>query len=404
MAIFNPILDNGPTPESKGGRGGGGSSLGSISDNWDAPPQVKAQLAALIIWCIIIIVQFGLILTRLKFLPTDRIARAPYILLSIVAICTAFAYLLWSILLRVESMSSQTATNINALTSFLFCIDTAFRPAVLLWLVHIRGQTTYRVLGKQAKLWVTQFWKRIVDWSLVAITFLFGISAMAVYAQYRQMRLQLTSAAINNYIKAYNGLSWTVIAFSTLLSINVIVSLVTLKVSQGRAKITDLVIHRLVIAAIPFIALDVFMDLFVNIYTEVALLTLEKYYGVNLASAILSGIARVGIIGVLLSTMKLPQAITGGIGGGNVHPEVNGGMPPAPLPPMPGLTYTNQQAYYPAPAHPPPNVVNQVWQQQPQQPQMMQQQGVVYQPPFGNPYNNVNPPAQQPQQPYTIPA
>ncbi|KAG8858829.1 hypothetical protein FRB91_009233 [Serendipita sp. 411] len=399
MSFFSPISHVGIADVLAKGRISGGGSSSSITDNWDAPPEIKAELAFLIIWCIVAVGQFGMIVSRFKLLPAGRIARAPYYLLSVAVFILALKYLLWAINLRVDSMSRTTSNNLAGLTDFLYSVEVSFTPAVLLWLLHIRGRMTFQALGKQSKPFVIQFWKRIVDWSLVGIFLLFNIAITGIYAQYRTLYYsnRLSDQGADNYVKAFTGIKWTILAFSLLLCIDIISSYIALKVSQSSARIVDPVITRITKVALVFVFIETFMDMFVRIYVAKAdIYTLiDKINYLYLASAIIQGIARATIIGTLISTMKMPHALTGETVHGELAAAGGGGPIGMPTPPVPGLTYTNQPAYYPAPSHPPP-AGNPTWQ-----PPMQQQQG--YQPPFGMPYNHQQPQPQQQPQPYAIP-
>ncbi|KAG8802399.1 hypothetical protein FRC16_009773, partial [Serendipita sp. 398] len=112
MSFFSPISHVGIADVLAKGRISGGGSSSSITDNWDAPPEIKAELAFLIIWCIVAVGQFGMIVSRFKLLPAGRIARAPYYLLSVAVFILALKYLLWAINLRVDSMSRTTSNNL----------------------------------------------------------------------------------------------------------------------------------------------------------------------------------------------------------------------------------------------------------------------------------------------------
>ncbi|CCA69423.1 hypothetical protein PIIN_03323 [Serendipita indica DSM 11827] len=301
----------GSMAKGRGGRGGGGS----IDDNWDVPGAVKATMAFQIIFFIFILSEFITIIRRMRFVPPGRYTRAPYILLAVVAGPLAFAYLLWAIYTRISTGGSSvpyTALHgLSSFTSFLLTIDIAFRPAVCLWLVHLRSNLARTTQGKATKPWISQFWKRIVDWSLVTILFLIGISLIAVTANGWALSDagQLSTAGMRAYLSVRRGLGFTIVAFSLLLSIDITISFITLKVSQKGMNFIDPVSTRLLVAVLPFVLIDLLETLVVTIYPETHMPYEYNVLALNLADVIINGVCRVGIIWGLLSTMTIPNVL-----------------------------------------------------------------------------------------------
>ncbi|CAG7847275.1 SubName: Full=Uncharacterized protein {ECO:0000313/EMBL:CCA69422.1} [Serendipita indica DSM 11827] len=299
------------------GRGGGGGGSGSISidDNWNVPGTVKATMAFQIIFFILILTEFIAIVRRLRFVPSGRYTRAPYILLAIVTSILSLAYLLWAIYTRISTGGSSVPdTALHGLGAFLnslLTIDNAFRPAVCLWLVHLRSNLARTTQGKTTKPWISQFWKRIVDWSLVTILFLIGISLMAVIANEWALidSHQLNSDGYRAYFSVRRGLYFTSVAFGVLLAIDIMVSFITLKVSQKRMNFIDPISTRLLVAVFPFVFLDFLEYLVFAIYPETHTVYGYDINAFNLADTIISGVCRAGIIWGLLSTMTISNVL-----------------------------------------------------------------------------------------------
>ncbi|CCA69421.1 hypothetical protein PIIN_03321 [Serendipita indica DSM 11827] len=242
-----------------------------------------------------------------------------------------------------------TLHNLASVVNFLLPIDWAFRPGVCLWLVHLRGNLSRITQSKTTKPWISQFWKRIVDWSLVVIVFLVGISQMAVLANKWVLldRHQLTPTEYRTYLNVDRGLKFTSVAFGVLLEMNVIVSFIGLKVSQKRMNFVDPIATRLLVAVLPFVLLDLLEYLVFPIYAETHKVNDYDPNSLTLADTIISGVVRVGIIWGLLSTMTIPNVVWGpGVAAAGL-----GYMPQRPQPP--------QQAFYQpmwqhSPSIPPP--------------------------------------------------
>ena len=140
-----------------------------------------------------------------------------------------------------SNASRTTLHNLSSFFNFLFDIDIAFRPGVCLWLIHLRGNLARVTQAKTSKPWVSQFWKRIVDWSLVAMVFLFAISNMAVTANLYTLDSAnlLSYSGYRNYLNVRRGLAFTVLAFALLQMINITVSLFALRASQKSMNFID---------------------------------------------------------------------------------------------------------------------------------------------------------------------
>ncbi|KAG8757988.1 hypothetical protein FRC14_001057, partial [Serendipita sp. 396] len=231
-APTSPIL-------AKGGRGGGGhSSGGGVSDSWNAPPLVKTIFAFQLIWFILILVQSLQIFKGIKFVgKSPRSSKAPYILAAFVALCVSIYYLLGAINTRMASGTGydiQAYINLLAATGFMFDIDISFRPIVILWLCHLRGVFTGAgadVKGDK-RSFVASTWKKILDWALVIIVLALGVAYSSLAAWYNNAAYNgdLTSVQSRSYKATFNGLNRSLEAFIAIFAINIVVTLICLKV------------------------------------------------------------------------------------------------------------------------------------------------------------------------------
>ncbi|CCA76128.1 hypothetical protein PIIN_10128 [Serendipita indica DSM 11827] len=299
----------------KGRGGGGGGASGSIDDGWDVPGIVKAAMAFRIIWSVVIFGLFLTILRRLRSVPPGRYTRAPYILLSIVAGTLSISYLLSAILFRMSTGESNAPfpviRRLGSFNSFLSNVDIAFEPAVSLWLVHLRGRLTNTAEAKSVNPWVSQHWKRIVDWSLVAITFTIGISTIAIsenaWALYEAHRLD--SNQLIDRLLVNRNLNLTVIALGLFLAIDIAISFISLKISQKRVHFIDPLTTRLLRVVLPFVVIGFIQSLVITILPNVHTLYETEFNVFNLVITIIDGICRIVIIGGLLSTMVIPNVL-----------------------------------------------------------------------------------------------
>ncbi|CAG7850493.1 SubName: Full=Uncharacterized protein {ECO:0000313/EMBL:CCA76852.1} [Serendipita indica DSM 11827] len=283
--------------------------------SWDAPAAVKAMMVFEIIWSVILFGLFVTIVRCLRLVPPGCYTRAPYILLSIVAGAASISYLLSGILLRIprsgSGLSFRVAYGLNTFAASLSYIDFAFEPAVCLWLIHLRGRLTNTTEGKTFDPWVSQSWKRFVDWSLVAVTFILSISMTAImtnaWIKYAVKHLDFDQ--FSHYLLVNRGLNFAVVAFGSLMSIDVIISLVALKVTQRRVYFIDPLTTRLVVAVLPFVIFKFIESLAITVYPESSAMRYTDYYVLNLVSIILGGVCSMGIIGGLASTMTIPSVL-----------------------------------------------------------------------------------------------
>ncbi|KAG8811994.1 hypothetical protein FRC18_003143 [Serendipita sp. 400] len=379
-APTSPIL-------AKGGRGGGGhSSGGGVSDSWNAPPLVKTIFAFQLIWFILILVQSLQIFKGIKFVgKSPRSSKAPYILGAFVALCVSIYYLLGAINTRMASGTGydiQAYLNLLAATGFMFDIDISFRPIVILWLCHLRGVFTGAgadVKGDK-RSFVASTWKKILDWSLVIIVLALGVAYSSLAAWYNNAAYNgdLTSTQSRSYKATFNGLNRSLEAFIAIFAINIVVTLICLKVAQKRERIADKVVTRLLAICVPFVVIDAVETIAAEIFAS----TQEDYDLVNfrLALVIIEGTCRFMIFAGIIASMKFSSAPQSAHQ--NEYSAVSSG----------GYSINSQQPLYPAaPAYqtpPPPMTIPPQQQGWGAPPMVQQQQGYLYQAPYGPPPAN----------------
>ncbi|CCA73925.1 hypothetical protein PIIN_07878 [Serendipita indica DSM 11827] len=322
------------------GRGGGssGSGSGSIHDSWSAPGTIKAAMAFEIIYFVVILGEFIIICRRLRLVPPGRYTRAPYILLAIVAGALALSYLVSAIVTRISSYELgipdhdypiETMRGLNTFDWFLKNIDASFRPAVCLWLIHLRVNLAGKAEGSTSTPWMEHLWKRIVDWSLVAINFIIDTCWMGIIADGYIFYTSnyLVPANFFYYTRSWRELNLADLSIELILTLNVIVSLIGLGVSQKKKKFNDAISTRLLAIVLPFLIIGFLETLIIPIhwqttahtipglvgtfhldsYLPIFLGTPTEFFPTELAGIIISGLCRVGIIGGLLSTMTIPN-------------------------------------------------------------------------------------------------
>ncbi|CCA73378.1 hypothetical protein PIIN_07332 [Serendipita indica DSM 11827] len=222
------------------------------------------------------------------------------------------SYLLSAILRRTSRAESNVSLtllhNLGLIVNFLWNIAFAFEPAVCLWLIHLRGKLTTTTEGKSVNPWVSQLWKRIVDWLLVALTFIISIVLIAILAI---LWTQLDQGRRNSgqTMDLHHVLGITTTALGPVLTVDIILSFICLKVSQRRVQFADPVTTRLVVVVLPFVTIGLIEFLVNTILPYTYALRKEADFNLfNLLIAIIDGVCRVGIIGGLLSTMTIPNA------------------------------------------------------------------------------------------------
>jgi hypothetical protein len=209
---------------------------------WDAPATVKATLAFQIIWVIVGFVQLIFLFKNLGALPTG--ARGPYILLAVVTVCFTLYNVLAAVLTRVDFPDFMTASNVITASSFFGNVDAAFRPAVVLYLLHQRGDILRAGKANAITPLSTYIWKRVLDWVLSALAWIMYTAAMGATAslnaaQYGGVFYNYNTS--KNLRLASRGLGQTGFALVILLVINLVISTIIQFVQEKGTKPGDLV-------------------------------------------------------------------------------------------------------------------------------------------------------------------
>ncbi|KAG8857524.1 hypothetical protein FRB91_011267 [Serendipita sp. 411] len=379
------ITEDPKSPILAKGRGGGSSSGSGISidTSWDAPPIVKAIFAVQIIWFIFLLIESLLILRGLKLISkTPRSSKAPYLLAAFVAAEVSIYYLVGAIRTRLGTeidfiINYPLRYRYTSAISFLFDIDLSFRPIVLLWLCHLRGVLS--TIGSDIKgnknSFVASTWKKVVDWSLFVILFAisFAYSSMITVfnnASYNHTLSMVQAINLNDAIKRIIRARE---AFTVILAINIVVSLVCLKVAQQRARIADKVITRLLVISVPFVIVEAAETIGAEIFSST-----QYPYNRNkfaLALNIIEGICRVMILAGIIATMKVASTPQNALD--NEESTGNTGGYPA----------NSQHPFYPAPPPYQTSPMTTPPQQQGWDAPPMTQQGYPYQVPYNHPTN-----------------
>jgi hypothetical protein len=152
-------------------------------------------------------------------------------------------YLVWTVDTRISLNANEKV--LDGLETFLeifggFII--AFQQhGVLLYIAHQRGFLFRASQGKAVKPLAAQLWKRILDWTLVAITFLLLLSYSAILANEDKLieNGTLSFAGYYNYADVLNGFSHAITGMVVILAIDIFVTLLTLWLAQRRVKFRD---------------------------------------------------------------------------------------------------------------------------------------------------------------------
>ncbi|KAG8785545.1 hypothetical protein FRC15_001170 [Serendipita sp. 397] len=274
---------------------------------WDGlPPLVKAETVFELVWAALSALLFLFIVFKLFKIRISSTPRGPYILLALVPFTSAISNARYFFRFRKQMELSDFAKFMTA-SNILGMFAQVFEPAVVLWLTQIRGQAFGSQQPGSSSPIVARTWKRVVDWVLAAVTFIYLVALecstlshslklfhnFESYQEYQEYQ---------EYFKLLEKLQHLSTVLFLLLSINVVASLFTLWFSQRRARFTDSVVTRLLTTSTPFILPLVFIWLFFDIWRSE---TIEANRRANLAYVIIEGVCQVGIIASVISTMDL---------------------------------------------------------------------------------------------------
>ena len=196
-------------------------------------------MAFQIIWAALSLIQLVWILKNLRKIPSMA-ARGPYIMLVIVTFFTFLLYLLGGISTRV-TLYWVEAGKLSASITVYYALVTAFQPAVILWLIHQRGALLGASKGNGISPFTSQIWKQVLDWVLVAVTFILYIASAANRASFFTDVGNGKIRNIQQFLSVDHGLAHTLVALSIVLAIDVAISSIALLMQGKRAQWNDLV-------------------------------------------------------------------------------------------------------------------------------------------------------------------
>ncbi|KAG8822406.1 hypothetical protein FRC17_009566 [Serendipita sp. 399] len=284
-----------------------------------------------------------------------RVSKAPYLLAAFVAGSLSLLYVLSAAHTRLTSTTTsqiptQTGTGpgdgtsgassteerhvrrrqirilqLESVIRYFFNIDISFRPFILLWLCHLRGilpttataaaaapgssssatTTEEKHATKKKDSFVASMRKQIFDNVFVTVVFIVsdGFAAYTTWVNGAAYDGKLTQPEEQHARGILKSINRVVIALVVLLTINVLVSLIALKVSQKRAKVVDPVVNRLLLISLPFVLLDALE----TPVAEIFMATQDDYdaLGFSLALIVLEGFSRLMVLVGVISTMNV---------------------------------------------------------------------------------------------------
>ncbi|KAG8828868.1 hypothetical protein FRC19_000256 [Serendipita sp. 401] len=278
---------------------------------WDyLEPLQKAAMALELTWAALSGLLFIFIVFKLFRIRVKSTPRGPYILLALVSFTFVLGDALNAVQLR-EDIDVFDWFKVISASSIFRAFSQVFVYAVLLWLTHIRGQAFGGSRPGSSSTIVARTWKRVVDWVLVAVTFIY-IVALNAYSTTKNLshirriyNNDYSSAEHDDYeefVKISQKLQHVSTALSLLLAIDVVASLFVLWFAQRRAKFTDSVVTRLLITSAPFVPPLTAMWLFYDIWVAKGIQSILK---ANLAYVIIEGVCQIGIFASVVSTIDL---------------------------------------------------------------------------------------------------
>ena len=222
-------------------RGGGGGGGGIGSDNWDAPPLLKAQMAFEIIWFCIILY---LISTLFKVIGNvGSRQRQPYILLLVSAILFDIGLIIHAVEIRISDIiPAPTYLALDGISFPFWKQPTVLFTMAGLWVFRKRSQLIIYGKGATGIPYAGQMWKFVADWIVTSCNLLFLVLSVIV----ETVGLSLYDIRVLNLLDASRGLSYIEFAFYFILTVVFVVTGFTLsskfKRQTGRP---DVVCHLL---------------------------------------------------------------------------------------------------------------------------------------------------------------
>ncbi|PVF97998.1 hypothetical protein CPB86DRAFT_797726 [Serendipita vermifera] len=290
-----------------GGRGRGRGGSGGLNDGWKAPDELKAIMAFQIIYFVFCFWQMILIGKRWKDLKTWT-ERGPFALLMLLTISLGIGYAIGAAHTRASgAVPKITAYNLYAATTFFMYVDVAFRPAAVLWYLHVRGAILCDSTGKLLEPVTSHKRKRIFDWASVGLTFIVLLVLLALVT-HTGIAYELRHISIGQYntnLRAAKGIQHAATVLTLFSYANVVASVSILYAQIKAIKGKDLAISRILKIAIPFFVTLIFFEFFVEVYSAV-----PNYnaLGIIYQAVIVRGICQIGITAALLWTNAVPMS------------------------------------------------------------------------------------------------
>jgi hypothetical protein len=141
----------------------------------DLVPQDEARVALYSLFAIAQFVLLFFMILRLGNLP-PWLSPTPYLLLMAITIFLFIGYLFMVVYTQFNrAIPRQAQLDIQLVFSILFDIDIALRPGIVLYLIHVRG-SIWQSSQPSRPFAMSQLWKKIVDWFVVALTLILWIT------------------------------------------------------------------------------------------------------------------------------------------------------------------------------------------------------------------------------------
>jgi hypothetical protein len=123
------------------------------------------------------VVVIALLIRYLKHIPS-WFGRGPYIFLTVVSFILVIGNIVGAAYTRFsDKLPRDVRIDLSGLLAFLMEADLAFRPAAVLYLIHIRG-IMLKDSQQKGSFYpaMSRLWKRIFDWAIAAITLVIWIT------------------------------------------------------------------------------------------------------------------------------------------------------------------------------------------------------------------------------------
>jgi hypothetical protein len=192
----------------------------------DLVPQDEARVALYFLFAIAQFVLLFFTILRLGNLP-PWLTPAPYLLLMAITIFLFIGYLFMVVYTQFNrAIPRQAQLDIQLVFSILFDIDIALRPGIVLYLIHVRG-SIWQFSQPSRPFAMSQLWKKIVDWVVVALTLILWITLSG-------FTFKITShSSTRTKLIEVSG------AFSILSHVLVILSTITMSIQVKSRSLND---------------------------------------------------------------------------------------------------------------------------------------------------------------------